>query len=322
MVIFLHGVDTFHSRQRLHEIIAKFRRDVDPQGYNISVLQGADTSCQAVISALSSAPFLARKRMVVLEKYSDLSLKAEETESLAAAASAVMDSDTVLVVWEEALEKKMMKDPVVSILAKSKFVMDFPALDQPAVASWMRERLQAEGVQLAPDAWTYVAIAVDDNDWLASSEVNKLVAFAQARGLTRLDAGSVRQLVASGVRDNVFALVDAVTDKRPAEALSRLRDQLKAGSHELELVSLLFRQYRVLQQIHDGLAEGLPPDSIARVYKINPYVVKKLLPKCRHLDTAAIRKGYALLTGLDREIKRSGLDASLLLSRTIARLAV
>ena len=193
MILFLHGPDTFMSRQRLREIIAKFR-DVDPQGYNITILQGKDTTCQAVISALSTAPFLSRKRMVVLEEYTAMSMKDEELESLSATAKSAMESDTVFIVWEEALEKKQLKDPFFSVVAKTKFVMEFPALDQSGVASWMRAQLQAEGVDLDTAAWQYVSMAVNDNSWQAASEVAKLRSFASARGLKRLGLPAVKQL--------------------------------------------------------------------------------------------------------------------------------
>lgn len=321
MILFLHGADTFRSRGRLREIITKFRRDIDPQGYNITVLQGGDTTCQAVVGALSSAPFLSRKRMVVLEEYTAMSMKEEELESLVAAASSAMESETVFVVWEEKLDKKTLKDPFISVVSKTKFAMEFPAMDQQAVASWMRGQLQSATVDLDARAWQYVSVAVDDNIWQAAAEVQKLLAFARARSLSIIDLPAVKSLVAGGVKDDVFALVDAVSQGRLSDALKRLHDQLQAGSHELEIVSLLIRQYRILQQVHDGLKDGLPPDSIARLYKIHPFVVKKMAPQVRRLDAAIIRKGYALLTKLDGDIKRSGLSPSLLLSTTVAKLA-
>jgi DNA polymerase-3 subunit delta len=321
MILFLHGPDTFRSRGRLREIIAKFRRDIDPQGYNITVLRGGDTTCQAVVGALSSAPFMSRKRMVVLEEYTEMSMKEEELESLVAAASAAMESETVFVVWEEKLDKKTLKDPFVSAVSKTKFAMEFPAMDQQAVASWMRAQLKTSGVDLDAKAWQYVSVAVDDNVWQAAAEVQKLIAFAQSRSISVIDFASIKSLVAGGVKDDVFALVDAVSQGRLADALKRLHDQLQAGSHELEIVSLLIRQYRILQQVHDGLKEGLPPDSIARLYKIHPFVVKKMTPQVRRLDASTIRKGYGVLTKLDGDIKRSGLNPSLLLSTAVAKLA-
>lgn len=321
MILFLHGADTYRSRQRLRDIVEKFRKDVDPQGYNITRLDGNDATCQAVISALSAAPFLARKRMVVLEKYTDMTLKDEETESLAEAAKAALESDTVFVVWEEELDAKSKKDDVLKVVLSSKFVMEFASLDQQSVTSWMRGRLDAAGVTLDARAWAYVAMSVDDDVWLAASESDKLIAYAQGKGVAQLTADDVRKLVPNAVRDDVFALVDAVSQGRVSEALRRLHDQLKAGSHELEIVSLLLRQYRILQQVHDGLNEGLPPESIARLYKIHPFVVKKMVPQLRKINASVIRRGYQRLTELDKELKGSGIDSAVLISSSVARLA-
>lgn len=321
MILFFHGADTFRSRQKLREVLQKFKRDVDPQGYNMAVLQGGICKPAEVIGALSQVPFLARKRLVLLEEASKMEMSVEAEESLVQATQAALSGEAVFVVWEAELGKAELKQPFFAALLASPYAMEFPALDASQVGAWMRQRLQAAGVELDAQAWGHVLLAVEDDLFRASSEADKLIAYAQAFGKTRLGLADLKPLVAGGLRDDVFSLVDAVSQAQPKQSLALLHDQLASGSHALELVGLLIRQYRLIQQVMDGLAEGLTPDRIAALYKMHPFVAKKMSGQSRRFQPAQVRAAYDILVRLDRDLKGSGLPPDLLMSAAVAKLA-
>jgi len=320
MIVFLFGKDTFRSRQKLAELRQKFFNEVDPQGYNLKVLLGADASVGDIIDAISAAPFIASKRMVILEEYSKMSLNDKEEASLLEVTEQLLEGDTIFVVWEEELSKQQQGQPFFKLLSKSKYVMPFEAWNQQQVAGYMAQQLKDQGLTINGDALQYLSLAVDDNMWLAASELNKLVHYAKAKALSVIDKEAVELLVSSGAHDDIFALVDAVSEGNPKIALDRLHDQLAVGSHELQIVSMLHRQFRLLQQIKDGLSQGLSADDIAKNYGIHPFVVKKMTRQANNISQQAVREGYDRLNELDAKIKSTGLDPTLLLSKTVAQL--
>lgn len=321
MIIFLYGADTFRSRQKLKEIRDKFRREVDPQGLNLSVLAGAQTKPSQLMDALSASPFLARKRMVILEQLSEIDFSDAQKEAFLEMIGRLLESDTVFVLWEEELGKRDLSGKLFKAVLKSKLVYEFAAWDSRQVAGWMMQQLKAAGVTMDEQAWAYVSMGVGDNMWLASSEVEKLRHFAAGAGKRQLTLADAQDLVSAGLQDDVFALVDAVSKRQGREALWRLYQQLQGGSHALELLSMVIRQYRILQQVSDGLAEGLPPDAIAKQYKLHPFVVKKMAAQVSGKG-AAVASIYKLLCETDAAIKSSGISADLLLTRVVAKLAV
>lgn len=321
MILFFHGADSFRSRQKLRDVLDKFKRDVDPQGYNLTRLDGKTAKVQEILSALSAAPFMARKRLVLVESLSAMDWSEAEEENIIAAIERALTDEVVFVVWEEGLDKTTLKSTVFSALKSSPYTVEFAALDQSQIGGWMRAKLDAAGVQLDSAAWAHVLLAVEDDLYRASSEAEKIIAFAQSQGKQKLAMSDIKQLVAGGLRDDVFGLVDAVSSGRAAPALSLLHDQLKGGSHALELIGLLIRQYRLLQQVIDGLAEGLSPDRIASVYKMHPFVAKKMASQARQVNADKIKRAYATLIKLDRDIKSTGLPADMLISAAVAQLA-
>lgn len=321
MILVFHGADTFRSRQKLREVLEKFRRDVDPQGYNITKLDGRATSCTALVGALSAAPFMARKRLVMVEYLSQLDFKKDEEETLVSVVKRLIESETVFVVWEEELGKTEWKAPVFVALKASPYVAEFASLDASQVSGYLRQRVAVAGVQFDASAWNYAAMSVEDDLFRAASEADKLIAFAQASGKTTLTLADVKPLMASAVRDDVFALVDAVSSGRQAQSLALLRDQLASGSHALEITTMLVRQYRLLQQVMDGLQQGLSPDRIASLYKMHPFVAKKMSGQARAVKPAQVKRAYDILTRLDRDLKGSGLPPDVLITAAVAQLA-
>ena len=67
MVIYIYGADTFRSRQYLKEQVEKFKAARDPQGYNVVFLDATKAEPGRVLSEIVSAPFLAEKRLVIVE---------------------------------------------------------------------------------------------------------------------------------------------------------------------------------------------------------------------------------------------------------------
>ncbi len=321
MILVFHGADTFRSRQKLREVLEKFRRDVDPQGYNTSKLDGRTTTCQAIVSALSAAPFMARKRLVLVEQLTQLDFKKDEEATMVSIVEQMLASDTVFVVWEEELGKTEWKSPVFAALKASPYVAEFASLDASQVSGWMRQRLAAAGVQLDNAAWAYAAMSVEDDLFRASSECDKLAAYAQAVGKATLTLADIKPLIAGGLHDDVFALVDAVSQGRAGASLALLQDQLASGSHALEITTMLVRQYRILQQVLDGLQQGLPPDRIASIYKMHPFVAKKMASQARQVKPGQIKRAYDVLTRLDVDLKSSGLPSETLITAAVAHLA-
>src|SRR3989338_10455464 len=69
MLFLLTGPDTYQARQKLNELKAKFRREVDPTGLNLLTVPGADIDESALSHYLATAPLLARRRFVVIEDF-------------------------------------------------------------------------------------------------------------------------------------------------------------------------------------------------------------------------------------------------------------
>lgn len=322
MIIFLHGEDTYRSRQKLKELQAKFYKEVDSQGYNLTSLSGQDTSVEAIASALSAAPFMAAKRMVILESPQLLDLGGEKEESLVSLVEDVLARDTIFVVWEQGLKATQLKQPFFKAVMKSKYIFPFPKFTEQEVAGWMYQKLQEEEVGIDREALGYLSASVGKDLWRAASEVSKLINYAKGNELGQLDATAIKMMTTTPLEDDIFSLVDAVSQGRAVQALAKLDKQMAAGSHALQISSMLVRQYRLLQQIKDGQSKRLPPDVIAQDFGLHPFVVKKMSGQASGFTDEAIVEGYNHLAKLDLDLKSSDLSDEVLMTKVVGELSI
>lgn len=320
MILFLHGTDTYRSRKKLKELQDKFRKEVDPQGYNLAIIDCPNSSVEEIMKSVTTTAFLASKRMVVLELLSELELKKDEKKALADLFKRMLNDDTIIIVWEVALKAVEKKTALFKVLLSSPYVFEFQAWNQQEVAGWMMKQLQTESIGIDQDALAALAQIVGDNIWLASSESQKLLHYAKANQLSKISLKEVRLLSPQIHADDIFALVDAVSQGRVKEAIKRLYDQINSGSHELEILSMLFRQYRILEQVRSGLESGMSQQVVASTFKLHPFVVKKMSYQANRYKKEDIAKAYGLLLQADKDIKSAGLDPSLILGHQVASL--
>ena len=97
MILFLYGEDTYRSHCKLEEIRAKFLRDIDASGLNMTELDGEKNSIGEAAAALTTSAFLASRRLVVL-KYFIKSLKKKDADELALLFDRVLE-ETIAVVY-------------------------------------------------------------------------------------------------------------------------------------------------------------------------------------------------------------------------------
>ncbi len=293
MILFLYGADTFWSKQKLKALKEKFQKDVDPQGYNLTHHIAPECTMADLANALSASPFMASKRMVVVEQISLQKRSEKEEESLVQLMKKMHEDETIVVIYEERIKKTALKKGLMREIAKTSYTFEFPKWKEPEVAGWMQHELQQAGVSVSRGALGYISASVGADMWRAKLEIHKLIAYAQATE-NQIPDEAVKKLIISPVQDDIFGLVDAIAQKQTPNALQRLTQQVDSGSHEFAVLSMITRQFRILQRIKDRSTEG-----------IHPYVVKKTTSLANSFPQEKIAASYKYLSRYDQQVKRS-----------------
>lgn len=302
MILYIYGEDTFRSRQYLKKTVEQFKKQRDPQGYNVVILDGKKEELSKVLGEITSAPFLAEKRMIVLENI----LSSTDKELLADLAERIKNNtfpeSNIVVFWQgEVFGKSGAVKELVALLAKEKYAQEFKKMEVDELAGWINKEIITRGGKIGSQALGYLAKNASEDMWLLHSLVEQLLSYKKDE-ITLTD---VQLFLVEKEDDNIFNMVDAVVGGNKKLAFKLLDDQRKLGEDDTYLFSMILRQFRILLQLRDlsDRADNMTSDALAKTLGLHPFVVKKTLPIVRRYPLAKLKDIYEQLLQIDIKTK-------------------
>lgn len=318
--MYIFGEDTLRSREYLREAVEQFKKQRDPKGYNVLILDAKKITGDKLGAEINTAPFLSEKRLVVVENL----LSSNDKEFLKSFAERLkakkIPESTVLICWQgEALSKVKEARELHGELQKEKYAREFPALTGGKLVEWINKTVTDAGGEIENTAAVALASGVGGNMWLLSSLINQLCAFSKGRKIAQSD---VAIFVDEKIDDNVFNLVDAVVSGNHKTAFKLLMGQRELGEEDGKLFGLFLWQFRILLQISDILErEGdLTSDEVAKRLKIHPFVARKNFAIAKRYSLSKLENIYNSMLETDRKIKTGAADQAALLDLFIAKI--
>ncbi|TAK04245.1 DNA polymerase III subunit delta [Patescibacteria group bacterium] len=304
MLIIVYGDDSFRVQEKVRQLTDAFKKKFDPTGMNLASF-GEKADVGEVMQAVRSMPFMGEKRMVVIRDLVSKSKKGDEDAWVGLKAT---PDSTIVVLWEsddaKALEKKALFKSLKD--AAELHLYPFPVLEGPALTKWITERITSQGGKIAPAAATEIASRVSGDLWQADGEIRKLTAFASGREIT---ADDVRELVRPSFEGEIFAFIDAVSQRNGKEAFRLLAQERSAGSEDHYLLAMLARQVRILLGVRAMMDEDVrvAKDAIATELALHPFVAQKAMAAARRFTLSELMAAHDAL--FEREVGvKSGMD--------------
>lgn len=316
MIIFLHGPDTYRSRQQLKFYKEGFVKKYDPSGLNVVTLDGGKLSFEEFRQACGSVGFLSKKRLVIVENLikgnKDKKIQPDIVDYL----DKELTKDTVLIFWEEEEEgdwKKKKKKarqphPLLARLDKEKEEF-FGLLRAEELNRWIRNEVKQRGGKIDSAAVLELASMVGADLWAMISEIDKLISYKNKKPIM---ADDVRQVVKTKFDENIFHLTDALAEKNAPLSFQLISDQIQSGSHELYILAMLIRQFRILLQVKEIISQEPNYYTVASRLGLHPFVAQKAILAGRKFSLEELKKIYGLLLNIDIKIKTSQDDPRVL----------
>ncbi len=258
MAVYLfHGEDRF---ARL-EAVAALRREHDSDGAlsnNSIAFDGARVSLGELAAAVSAAPFLGGVRWVRVDGlcgrfgFQPGGRRGRQLGDWDGLADVLqqLPPTTVLVFVEDELRRG---NPMLQIIQPLADVREFARLKPEEAIEWLRGEVRRRGLHMTRNAaQTLVDRAGGDRGALTQA-VDKLSLYA---GDANVDETIVEAMVPAVRSVSIFNLVDAVAERRLADAM-RVLDGVRAdGEAETRIIQMLARTYRQIVIAREVLDHG------------------------------------------------------------------
>lgn len=303
MTILLFGNEPYLLEEHLREMREKFFREHDPSKLNYSQLEGAGVAPEMLEREFNSAPFLAKRRMIVV---SNLLAKkiAEETEEVLMRVIGKTSESTIVVFMED--EKSSWKATgLAKVLSKADHVYEHNAPKGVALEAWIMNMAGKYTLAVDRSARALLAASAIHGLRFLVNEIKKLAAASKHKDASK---SVTRDALTVIPETTAFAFVDALLARNAKRAF----EQFEMGS-----LPLLAKQVGTMVKIKDWEERGHAPAELAKMLKVHPYVFQKNSEAARNYSRESLQKIHTGLLDLDIKLKRGAGSPSVLVSRFI-----
>ncbi|MDX9893638.1 MAG: DNA polymerase III subunit delta [Patescibacteria group bacterium] len=328
MIIFLYGPDTFRSHRKLEELKAKFIKEVDKSALNIEILDGVDLEPAEFEKAVSTPPFLAKKRLVIIKNLITKNKGQKIQKEILTTLEKPNLTDTIIIFWEGEVgtpTKSRSKtagqrsQSLLNRLKQEKYAQEFNLLTESELQRFIQAETKNQGIKIESPAIRLLANLVGNDLWQLNNEIQKLSAFAKNQPITTTQ---IAELVKTKIDENIFNLTDALGQKNKSLALKLVADQLANGMMPTELLSKITWQFKNLLLVKDFVQEngqGYPPSRLTYQLGLHPFVIKKTMSQVSQHQLPTLKKIYRQLLKIDRQIKTSQINPEVLFDLLIVK---
>jgi DNA polymerase-3 subunit delta len=309
-VYLFYGDDSLAIEDRLRSLVDQYPDPVTAD-MNRSYFRGTDLDLSQLEEVAKSTPFLADRRLVVLEDASK-AVQAKSNRDRLLQLLSELPATTALVLVDardfsrkNELKSYQSKSPLVQWV-RSHGDKGFELLCRlptgPAFVRWLQEECKSMKAQIEPDAAQLLADYVADDSYLARSELQKLVSYVD--DARPIQAADVERLTPLYGQADVFEMVDALGMRQVQRALGTLEHLLQ--SHDARFAfAMIVRQVRLLIMARQALDDGSKPEDALGVH---PYVAGKVGTQAQNFQMAQLETIHSGLLQLDLESKTSRAD--------------
>ena len=306
MLIFLHGQDTYRSRQKLNEIIAEYKK-VHKEGLDFACL--TDFEMPKIKEKIEAVSMFSEKKLLVLEDCDD-----EELIDYIKKNKLAQDKEVILVFYQQSepdrrtkMFKFLNKKPVM--------VQSFEPLAGAGLENWLKKEITSQKGQIDSMSLQKLIFFVGSDLWRLKNEIDKLLAYSK-----NITSQNIDLLVKAKIDNNIFDTIDALGQRDKPKALKLLHRHLNEGESEVYLMTMLTYQIRNLLKLKSLEEKGIGYYDMAKQAALHPFVVKKSASQIRNFSLSQLKNIYQRLLQIDVAIKSGKIDQQAALDILVAEI--
>jgi DNA polymerase-3 subunit delta len=207
-------------------------------------------------------------------------------------------------------------------------IIELQRVSEDDALHWAIREAESQNIRLTEDAARELVDALGAEMLTLSSELSKLVLYAQSQGSSTIELADVETMVSAAKQRSLYELTDAISLKDAPRAVALLHGLLNSSESgedaaigHIFTLAKTFRQMLVLneKQVREQRAmwQVLWPG-----FRVAPFAADALIAQARrYRDRSDLTRGLELIARADAELRSSPADKRLVLERLVLRLA-
>lgn len=287
------GEDQFQLTKKLQLWKSEFKKKYEGD-LNLTQLDNKDISANSIIEALETMPFLAEKKLVIVNNFLAKGKDHEQQKILKYLENPIADH-AVLVFFEEAVPDK--RRSLYKKIVKMGHLHDFKYMNPQEMLRFLHERSKGS---LSLQAAQYLITLTGAESWRGEKELEKLLIYADGQKITQemIDA-----MVTPTLSSTIFKLTDHIAAKKVKESLKILNILIESGEDPYKILFMIVRQFRIIIQVKDLIEQKYDRTHIIKTLKLHPFVAMTTMEQSRNFSFEELKRIYRALLQIDIDIK-------------------
>jgi len=292
--------------------LAEMRKKLFPEGqeeFNSVDLEAGSLEEGTLNAALSTPPFLAPHRLVILRGLEGIKTKVDL--ELVAALDRLPEGLYLLIT----AKKPDQRRKVFKEVHKRGTVVECRPFKVYEAKKWLVAEGKKMGLAVSPAVSDLLLERRGVSLSMLHSELEKALIYQG--GERELSLEEWMDLIGGAAEGNIFALIDHTSEGDLRGALGVLDRLLRDGEPEMKILFMLGRQIRQLFQAWFFLQEGRGKEALQHELKCHPFVAEKLVNQARPLSFLQLRSTLHRILQADYRIKSGVNEPQLELEMTV-----
>lgn len=298
--------------------------DKSLESLNYTVLNGKSATQDDVINACETLPFMADKKLVVLNElglFIDNGIT-DEQEFYDYLVS-VGDHCILLISDRNSDLKKNTK--FYKYFKKNDRVVEFNKLTKPQLQVWIKNQLKSKDKEMSPgninyfmDRSSYFNRNNHTDLYHLKGELNKIIDYSDDKEIKKDDIEYISQ---ASKDNNIFDLLGYMSEGNGDKALQVFNELYSLNEPAIKILFMISRQVRLLINYKLYNDKGYSDNQIKDKLKISPYEMKKISYQSKRHDIGKLKKHFYHILETDKKLKTSATDDKLEMEMLIIRIS-
>ena len=290
-----------HMKQSALDALQKKLLPEGLEELNRTLLDAPETD--QIIAAAETLPFMADRRLVIVRNHPALIGRAEADDRLAEYLPSVPPSAVLLFFCTQ---KPDGRKKLYTVIKKLNGVVVFSPLRDRELTTFVTSAFRDLGKECDERTADFLIFTSGSDTGLLLSEIAKVAAHAGDSPVIHPD--SVRAVATPSTECTVFQMVDAVVSGQSSRAFLLMRNQLLAGADRMYMLSMLLRQFRLLQHIKIMQYEKRSSAEIRSALGVPPFAVDQYVRQAAGWSNGQIKNAVNICFDTEYGIKSGRLN--------------
>lgn len=291
-IYILYGEEAYLRNQYRDKLKDALLGGGDPM--NLHCFEGKDVKAGEVIDLAETMPFLAERRVIILE---NSGLFARGGEELAAYLAA--PSETAYFVFVEPAPDKRSK--LYKAATARGRAIEFGAQDEAVLKRWILGFLKREDKKITErDLALFLDKTGSDMENIRG-ELEKLLCYCMDRDA--VTAQDIEAVCTKQVSSQIFDMINAVAERRQKAAMDLYYDLLTLKEPPMRILFLITRQFNLLLQVKELKNKGCDTNTIGEKVGLAGFIARKYVAQAAKFKEADLRRALTDCVETEEAVK-------------------